>query len=110
CLLGPQPLDVDAMVLEAVYPDIRDAVANRLRLRFGRLAPWLAPLLTAQVEPRWGIRLDQLRPIDAVTRVRVPILIIAGTEDLRTTLADSRRLFDAAPAPKQFWAVPGAAH
>ncbi len=110
CLLGPQPLGVDAMVLEAVYPDIRVAVANRLRLRFGPLGPWLAPLLTAQVEPRWGIRLDQLRPIDAVGRVRVPLLIIAGTDDQRTTLADSQRLFAAAPEPKEFWAVPGAAH
>ena len=109
-LLGPQPLAVDALVLEAVYPDIRDAVANRLRLCFGALGPWLAPLLTAQVEPRFGVRLDQLRPIDAIARVRVPLLLIAGTDDERATLADSQRLFAAAPEPKEFWAVPGAAH
>ncbi|HSP96278.1 MAG TPA: alpha/beta fold hydrolase [Candidatus Dormibacteraeota bacterium] len=109
-LLGPRPLVVDAMVIEAVYPDIRDAVANRLRLRFGALGPWLAPLLTAQVEPRFGVGLDQLRPIDAIARVHVPVFLIAGTEDERATLADSRRLFAAANEPKQFWAVPGAAH
>lgn len=110
CLLGPRPLPVDTLVLEAVYPDLADAVANRLRLRFGPLGPWLAPLLTLQVYPRWGLRLDQLRPIDAITRLRVPVLIVAGTDDGRTTLADSRRLFAAAPEPKEFWPVPGAAH
>jgi uncharacterized protein len=110
CLLGPQPLPVDALVLEAVYPDIEEAVANRLRLRFGAIGPWLAPLLTLQVYPRWGVRLDQLRPIDAIKTVRVPVFIIAGADDQRTTLAESRRLFAAAPEPKEFWAVPGAPH
>jgi fermentation-respiration switch protein FrsA (DUF1100 family) len=109
-LLGPEPLPVDALVLEAVYADIEDAVANRLRMRLGSVGPYLAPLLTLQLYPRWGITADQLRPIDAIKKVRVPILIIAGTEDPRTTLDDSKRLFAAAPEPKEFWAVPGAAH
>lgn len=110
CLLGPQPLAVDALVLEGVYADIVDAVANRLRLRFGPLGPWLTPLLTLQVEPRWGIRLDQLRPVDGIARIRVPVLIIAGTDDPRAPLADARRLFAAAPGPKALWEIPGAAH
>lgn len=109
-LLGPQPLAADALVLEAVYPDIEDAVANRLRLRFGAIGPWLSPLLTLQLYPRWGLHTEQLRPIDAIKKVRVPVFVIAGTEDPRTTLEESRRLFTAAPAPKEFWAVPGAAH
>ena len=109
-LLGSRPLDVDALVIEAVYADIHDAVANRLRIGFGPLGPWLAPLLTAQVEPRFGVRLDQLRPLDAIARVRVPLLIMAGSEDERAPLADAQRLFAAAPEPKELWVVPGAAH
>ena len=109
-LLGPRPLDVDALVIEAVYADLRDAVANRLRLRFGPLGPWLAPLLTWQVEPRTGVRLDQLRPVEAIARIRVPLLLIAGSEDGRAPLADARRLFAAAPEPKELWVVDGAAH
>jgi uncharacterized protein len=34
-LLGPSPLPVDALVLEAVYSDIGAAIENRLRLAFG---------------------------------------------------------------------------
>lgn len=109
-LLGDQPLDVDALVLEAVYADIRDAVAHRLRLRFGAVGQLLEPLLTWQVEPRLGIRLDQLRPVDAIGRVHVPVLIIAGGADPRATVTDAERLFAAAHEPKNLWIVPGAAH
>lgn len=109
-LLGERPLDVDAMVLEGVYADIRAAVANRLRLRFGALGPWLAPFLTAQVEWRFGVRLDQLRPVEGIGRVHVPVLIIAGADDPRAPPSDARRLFAAAHEPKELWIIPGAAH
>jgi len=110
CVLGPEPLDVDALVLEAVYPDVRQAVRNRLRIRFGKLGAWLAPLLTLQLKPRLGIDLDDLRPVAKIANARAPVLIIAGEQDERTTLADSQQLFDAAPQPKELWVVPGARH
>lgn len=110
CLLGAEPLDVDVLVLEAVYPDIESAVANRLRLRVGQFGSLLTPLLTWQIYPRWGVRTEQLRPIDGIRRLKVPVLVIAGGEDPRTTLADSQRLFAAAPEPKQLWVVAGAEH
>ena len=36
--------------------------------------------------------------------------MIAGTEDRHTTLAQSRRLFARAQAPKELWEVAGAGH
>jgi len=42
--------------------------------------------------------------------VRCPVLVIAGSADQRTTLSESRRLFEAAPEPKELWVVQGAAH
>jgi uncharacterized protein len=109
-LLGEAPLPVDALVLEAVYPDIDTATANRLRIRFGSPGEWLSPLLLMQLHPRLGIEPKDLAPIAAISRARSPILIIAGDADRHTTLADSQRLFEAAPIPKQLWVIPGAAH
>jgi pimeloyl-ACP methyl ester carboxylesterase len=110
-LLGQRgPLMVDAMVLEAVYPTIEEAVANRLRLYLGPSAGWLYPLLTWQLRPRLGIGPEHLRPIDAIARVKSPVFIIAGEYDRRATLEQSRRLYRAAPAPKRIWIVPGAKH
>jgi len=109
-LLGEEPLAVDALVLEAVYPDIEAATANRLSMRFGGPGRLLAPLLLLQLQPRLGIGPADLRPIGAIARVHVPIFIIAGSEDRHTTPEDSARLFTAAREPKQLWMIPGAAH
>jgi fermentation-respiration switch protein FrsA (DUF1100 family) len=112
-LLGPgEPAGnaADAIVLEAVYPTIGEAVADRLGIRLGALGPPLAPLLTAQLPFQIGVRADSLRPIDRIRALRVPVLVVAGEADRHTTLAESRRLFAAAPEPKTLWVVPRAPH
>jgi uncharacterized protein len=109
-VLGNHPVTADALVLEAVYPTAEEAKADRIKLRLGPYAGWLYWLFTWQLEPRLGIRPDQLRPIDKIGAVKVPVFLIAGSEDPHPTLAESRRLFAAASAPKEFWAVPGAGH
>jgi fermentation-respiration switch protein FrsA (DUF1100 family) len=108
-LLGSSPLEVEALVLEAVYPTLREAVVNRIAIRLP-LAEVLAPLLLAQVELRLGIDPDLIAPIEGMRHIRAPLLLIAGEEDRHTPLSESRRLFDAAPQPKALWVVPGATH
>lgn len=110
-LLGPKgPLAVDAMVLEAVFPTIEEALANRIRLHLAPATGWLYPLYTWQLRPRLGIGPEHLRPIERISQLRCPVLVIAGERDRHTPLEESLRLFDAAPAPKQIWVVPGARH
>jgi uncharacterized protein len=100
----------DFLVLEAVYPTFEKAIDNRLSMRFGRVGPFLTPLLLFQLRWRIGITPDQLRPIHAIRHVRCPLLVIGGTNDLHTTREDTQALFEAAPQPKELWFVPGAAH
>ncbi len=114
-LLGPEPLDVDALVLESVYPDIDAALANRLRSGLGPLmGPLFTPLLAATFKlllpPILGVQPGELRPIDRIGRVRAPLLVASGSVDDRTPLVEAQALFDHAPQPKYFWAVQGAAH
>jgi fermentation-respiration switch protein FrsA (DUF1100 family) len=112
-LLGagePAANGADALVLEAVYPTVEEAIADRLRIRFGMLGPPLTPLLTWQLRPQIGVSAEALRPIDHIGRLRVPLLLIAGEADRHTTLAESERLFATAPEPKTLWVVPHAPH
>jgi uncharacterized protein len=109
-LLGNNPLPVDALVLEAVYPDIEAGVENRLRIRFGSFGRFLSPLLLLQLRPRLGIGPEDLAPIAAISRVQAPLLIIGGAVDRHTTSEDTARLFAAAPQPKQLWVIGDAAH
>jgi uncharacterized protein len=114
-LLGPDPLPVDALVLEAVFPDIDAAVANRMRAVLGRMignvvAPPLTQLFMLVLPPVLGLWPDDLRPIDRIARVTAPLLIIGGTRDSYTPLAETWAMFERAPEPKLFWAVEGAGH
>jgi len=109
-LFASPPLDVNAMVLEMVYPTIDKAITNRLTMRLGRWASVLTPLLTWQLKPRLGIDADALRPIERVGGIRAPKLFIVGADDQHTTLEESEALFNAAAAPKEMWVVKGAKH
>ena len=109
-LLGTTPLNVEGYVLEAVYTGIENAIRNRLRLRMGVIGGYFAPLLYEQIPIRLGIELAELQPAQAIRRVKAPVLIMNGTEDLRTTKEDTLRLFENAPEPKRLVWLEGARH
>jgi pimeloyl-ACP methyl ester carboxylesterase len=110
-VLASPALEVDAMALEMVYPDIERATADRMeRYLGGAWARWLASLLLVQLPLRAGIGKSELRPIDRVGAIKVPKLFIAGAKDRHTRLDESRELFAAASEPKEFWVVEEAAH
>jgi pimeloyl-ACP methyl ester carboxylesterase len=111
-LLGDNgPLPVQAMVLQAVYPDLRRAIVNRIARVVGRPLAWLGePLLSYQSWPRYGVSPGRLAPIAALRRFRGPVLIIGGTADSNTTVADTLALYRAAPGPKSLWLLSGVGH
>ena len=109
-VLASPPLQVDAMVLEMVYPTIDQAVRNRITMRLGSWSGFLGHMLTWQSRQRLGINSTDLRPIDRVGDLHMPKLFIAGAEDKHTTIDESRSLYEAAAGPKELWIVPGAAH
>ncbi len=108
--LAGDALDAEAVVLEAVYADIRSATENRLRMRVGPLASLITPVLLFQLPMRTEATVDDLRPVETVRLLDAPVLVVAGTEDERTKPLDTQRLYAAASSPKQLWWVEGAAH
>ncbi|KQV54514.1 alpha/beta hydrolase [Duganella sp. Root336D2] len=109
-LLGKGPVAADGFVLESVYPTIEDAVANRLAVRFGAVGRLAAPLLYWQLPLRTGVGREELRPVQAISRVRAPVLVAGGTRDSQTPPAETRHMFEAAGGAKTLWLVEGAAH
>lgn len=105
------PLPVQAMVLHAVYPDLRTAIVNRLaRIGSRTVAGIFEPLLSYQSRPRYGVWPDRIAPIHGLARYRGPVLIIGGTADRDTEVADTLAMYRAAPGPKQLWLIAGANH
>jgi fermentation-respiration switch protein FrsA (DUF1100 family) len=114
-ILAPGPLPIDAAVVESAFPTIDSALRNRLMASFpGPIAPLLTtvltPMLEAMMHPILGYGPADLRPIDHIAALGAPLLMLAGTDDRRTTITESEDLFRHAQEPKQFWAVQGAGH
>jgi uncharacterized protein len=70
----------------------------------------LRPLLLMQLGPRLHISPSQLEAIRSISKLGAPVLVVAGSRDDRTTLAESQELFAAATEPKSLWVVAGARH
>jgi pimeloyl-ACP methyl ester carboxylesterase len=111
-LLGPSgPLPADALILQAVYPDIRRAIRNRIADRLGAApATLLEPLLSFQSKPRFGAWPGQLSPLEALRRYPGAVFVVGGEEDRYTPPEETRALFAAAPGRKTLWLVPGRGH
>jgi fermentation-respiration switch protein FrsA (DUF1100 family) len=109
-VLAGGKLQVDAMVLEAVYPDIDRAVKNRIGMVAGDWARLFSPLLTWQLKWRVGMGREWFNPEREVAGLACPKLIVSGDHDRHTTLEDTKSLFAAAAEPKELWIVEGAAH
>lgn len=110
-LLGDSgPLPADALILQAVYPDIRRAIRNRLIASLG-VAGWLIePGLSVQALPRYGVWPGRISPLAALRRFRGPVFVIGGGADRYTPPAETREMFAAASGPKSLWIVDGLDH
>jgi uncharacterized protein len=104
------PLKVDAIVLEAVYPTITEAINDRIAIRLGPLSGLLTPALTCQLYPRLGISTADLRPIDHIAEIGCPVLVAGGDLDKHTPPTETKRMYDTAIEPKSLVIFPGAVH
>jgi fermentation-respiration switch protein FrsA (DUF1100 family) len=114
-LLAPQPFALDALVLEAAYPDIDKAIANRVRVVLGptlgaAVAPPAVWLFGLVLPPFLGVSRTDLRPIDHISDMLVPLMVASGTRDTRTTIVEAQAMFERGRVPKSFWAVEDARH
>ena len=108
--LANPPLDVQAMVLEMMFPTVEEATKDRIEMRLGSLGRCLSPLLTTQIPFRAGCRVEDLSPIKSVAKITVPKLFLAGTADRETKFAEAQAIFTNAAEPKVFMAFEDARH
>ena len=83
-------VDEAALILEGALPSVAALGAERY--------PWLP------------VRLVIRNPFESILKIpgiRAPVLFLHSPDDQIVPIADGRRLFDAAPAPKQFVEVEG---
>ncbi|MDF7777304.1 alpha/beta fold hydrolase [Sphingomonas sp. AOB5] len=111
-LIGERgPVPADALILQAVYPDIRHAIHNRIATRLTDAPAYLLePLLSYQSRLRFGVWPDRLSPRDALKRYPGPVMVIGGIEDRSTPPDETRAIYAAAPGRRALWLVPHGDH
>ena len=101
-----------AVVAECAYASFKEIARERLR-RSGHI-PVLPSLIVftgmEYVKVRYGVDLSQANTVAAVAGAHVPMLLIHGLADDRTSPENSRELAAANPRWTQLWLVPGAGH
>jgi predicted alpha/beta hydrolase len=96
------PLPADAMVLQAVYPDIRHAIRNRLAAHLGVQPAFLGePLLSFQSRPRLGVWPSGLSPIAALRKYRGPVLIVGDDRDEYTPPSETLAMYAPPRVPRR---------
>jgi pimeloyl-ACP methyl ester carboxylesterase len=108
--LAQPPIEVQAMVLEMMYPTIVDATKDRIEMRLGPAGRCLSPLLTAQIHLRSECTTDDLCPLVAVAKIPAPKLFLAGTADHETKFGEAKAIFTNAAEPKSFVPFESAHH
>jgi fermentation-respiration switch protein FrsA (DUF1100 family) len=86
-------VDARALVLESAFASVPE------------MARAVYPFL-----PLWPFVRTRYDNLAKVGRLRMPLLVLHGERDEVVPFAQGRRVFDAAPEPKRFFAIPGAGH
>ncbi|HWA28147.1 MAG TPA: alpha/beta fold hydrolase [Lacunisphaera sp.] len=109
-LAAPTLKNVDWVVLESAYPDIRTALDRRFRDTVFLPGSIAGMFMTPLAGRRLGVNVDDIAPVKTIGQLRCPILIMSGDADRYTTREDTQALFAAAREPKELWLVPNALH
>lgn len=110
-LSGEQlPPYVKCFVEDCGYTSVWDQFTKELNEQFGLpafplmyTASWLC-----QVQHGWGFK--EASPLKQVAQCHLPMLFIHGDQDDYVPTWMVYRLYEAKPAPKELWVVPGADH
>jgi uncharacterized protein len=104
---APDDVRVVGVVAAEAFSDLR-TVARERAPRF--LTEGMIQRAFAIAEARGAFRADEVSPVTAARRIRVPVLLIHGALDIDTPADHSRRILAALGGPKELILVEGAHH
>lgn len=106
----PQPYFVKCFVEDCGYTSVWDEFSHELKATF-HLPPF--PLMNATsrlCEKKYGWNFKEASSLVQVAKCPLPMFFIHGADDTYVPTWMVYPLYEAKPAPKQLWIVPGATH
>jgi alpha-beta hydrolase superfamily lysophospholipase len=86
-----RPADIRAVIVDSPYADFARACFNHAKL-VNLPAPALQRLALKLGQWRAGIDLNQVRPVDLITKLPCPLLVIQSSRDLLVSPKDAREI------------------
>jgi fermentation-respiration switch protein FrsA (DUF1100 family) len=71
---------------------------------------YLRNLVIKRSEQLAHFKASAVSPVDAVRRIRIPLLFMHGTADPLIRPTYTQQVFDQANEPRELWMIPGATH
>lgn len=98
---------ISSVVAVETFSDLRTIARERAPfvLTDGMIAKALA-----EAESQAAFTVDEVSPVAAAARIRVPVLLVHGADDRETNPDHSRRVYDALTGPKRLIIVPKTGH
>jgi uncharacterized protein len=93
--------DIRLLVIEGAFASYRDIVRDATR---GTVLSVVAPIASSTLPAR------QSDPLNAIARLRMPVLVMHGERDRVIPIEHGERLYEAAAGPKRFVRVPEGRH
>jgi uncharacterized protein len=97
--------EIEALVADSPFSTLKEEMD--LRVPF----PVLRPLIRFFAERESGIKLEQVSPLEDISRISPrPVFLIQGMSDGAVPSDSAQQLYDAAGEPRQLWTEPGVPH
>ncbi len=100
----------DFYIADCPYSTILDQLLYRMRVEYNIKLQTVMRVVGLVVRLRAGFRLTDANCLEAVKKVKKPILFIHGSEDDYVPPDMSVKMHEAKPEPKELYLVPKAAH
>ena len=106
-------METRALVMDSSYTSVLELVAQETA-RKTPFPEWLTPIfipgarLLANLY--FEIPIGQLAPVEAITQLAYPVLLIHGEADTRVPLEHGRRIYAVAPTGSELWIVADVGH
>lgn len=102
--------DIKCIIAEGTFDKLENAIDNRFESTLyipGKFGAWL---MIPFAESKLGININKIEPVNEVSKINFPILIIGGENDDRTLKENTIMLYETAKEPKELWIVKNSGH
>lgn len=101
---------ITAVVAESGFARLR-SVFDDYQMRMIKLPfHYLRNIVIIRSEQLAHFKASAVSPVDSVSRIRIPLLLMHGTADPLIRPSYSQQVFERANEPKELWLIPGATH